>query len=114
MAFESVQYLSSLSVPQLDDFIGSLLPDTQYKLREQDVEAYSDAPAEANIFPSGLNLMEDMDLLCPLRMSLVLYAGIPSELDVLEGPATGGGEECFSGFMATSSPPSRLRGFGSS
>lgn len=86
-----------------------MLPDTQYEFRELEVHAYiTDAPAEANIFPSALNLIDDMDLLCPLSMSFVLYAGIPSELDVLEGPAVGGGDEGFSECMAMSSSPPRV------
>jgi hypothetical protein len=32
----------------------------------------SDTPADASKFPSGLNFTEEMDFLCPLKMSCAL------------------------------------------
>ncbi len=55
------------------------LPCNNVKSDQRQITAKETVHDEASIFPSGLNFIDETDLLCPLKMYCSLYAG-PSVL----------------------------------
>ena len=66
VAFQCIEYFSRYAIPEFDDFIRACSP-LSFKTRSKYM-ACAYIPAEASIVPSGLNAIDAMEALCPLKM----------------------------------------------
>ena len=69
MTFTCFQNFTSICVPNLDRLVRGLL---RYRILSDSIQIdITNVPEDASRFPSGLNLSEDTDIVCPLSINFV-------------------------------------------